>query len=427
MSLVSETSFTSRLADIGGVTTRDRDVDKFNELVESLREFHTQQIPDLQSDWKETLVRVRASEIVARLQLMWHLRADGPKASNYSKEEALAEYLRLLHQEFKRQQCHAVMQSGVLVIQEGPPPQPLPPSTPARTSSRVAERTDQTLLAAIQELTQQVTALSVGQQKLEARQSKIDKTSQQAPQGRQFTGQFTSVDDIQTAAKLAHQYQQQPRSARLTEALKTRNTLDLDSKDLDTIGDFMDTPLDTQVRARSPFSEPSLLPRFAVHAKEEATRLLEQSMDNASKRRKFASAAEFHRGLKQELAGALRRQDFAQVQLLFNYQIFLSDIRTERGWAAADDYHWRLMAKCGEFDMSQQGCYDPWSYTETSDNFPKTSTKSKNQRPRAPGQRGDKKECSYHGFVSHTTEGCKLLRESPSLKGQRSPTYVPRD
>lgn len=44
------------------------------------------------------------------------------------------------------------------------------------------------------------------------------------------------------------------------------------------------------------------------------------------------------------------------------------------------------MTKCadGQFNMSQRGCYDPWSYKETSEKFPKAA---KNHHSRAPGQR----------------------------------------
>ena len=62
---------------------------------------------------------------------------------------------------------------------------------------------------------------------------------------------------------MAHQFQQQPRARRLDTALKAKQMLDLDDKDVDTIGDFMDAPLDPQVHTRVPFSQPSLLPRFA--------------------------------------------------------------------------------------------------------------------------------------------------------------------
>ena len=147
---------------------------------------------------------------------------------------------------------------------------------------------------------------------------------------------------------------------------------------------------------RLPFSQPSLLPRFAVHANEEAVRLLAQSVEGASRRRKFASPVDFHRVLRQELTSAILHQKFDHVRLLFDYQVFLGDIRAERGWTAADDYHWRLMTKCadGQFDMTMQGCYDPWSYNEMSEKFPRAA-KPKNRQPRAPGQKG-KKECSYH-------------------------------
>ena len=56
MSLISDPTFSGQLAEIGGVTVRERDVDKFNRLVKSLHDFHAQQIPDRQSNWKEDLV-----------------------------------------------------------------------------------------------------------------------------------------------------------------------------------------------------------------------------------------------------------------------------------------------------------------------------------------------------------------------------------
>jgi hypothetical protein len=311
MSLTSEHSFSTQLAEIGGVKVRDDDFETFKRLVEKLHNFHIERIPKIQSGWKVELLSSRASELVARLQLMRHLREDEVMASNLKKEAALGEYLRLLHTEYELPQCHATTtKAGALDIQGGPQTSTEPPAaqvaSPVRHSSRV--KTDSALLAAIQALTRQVADLAAGQQKLENRQSKLDKVQQQDSQERQFA----NLEDIQTAAKVVHQFQQKPRPVRLSHALRNKQSLDLDAKDMKTIDDFMDTPLDSQVRARAPFLEPSLLPRFAVHAKEEAARLLAQSVDSVARSRKFQSAAEFHRGLKQEMAGAISRQDIAE-------------------------------------------------------------------------------------------------------------------
>ena len=190
MSLKSEHTFSSQLSEVGGISVRDRDPGVFDKLVRSLHDFHVQQIPRLGSGWKEELVALKAAELVTRLQLMRHLRKDGATASSLKKEDALAEYLRLLHQEYKLTQCRAVTEAGSLVIQEGPPPQP-PQLThtprPTRDSSaRVAERTDQALLAALQALTKQVSDLAAGQRKLEERQSEMDRVPQTVPQEPRF-------------------------------------------------------------------------------------------------------------------------------------------------------------------------------------------------------------------------------------------------
>ena len=92
----------------------------------------------------------------------------------------------------------------------------------------------------------------------------------------------------------------------------------------------IDNFVDPQVHTSSTFSEPALLPRFAVRAEEEAVRLLAQSVESASRRRKFSSAVDFHRALRRELANAISQQNFEHVKLLFDYQVFLSDIRGER-------------------------------------------------------------------------------------------------
>ena len=202
--------------------------------------------------------------------------------------------------------------------------------------------------------------------------------------------------------------------------LQGSGPLNLSPEDQKTILSFSEAKFDDQVTM--PFSNPAILPRSTVANQDEMHRILLSSVDQASKQRKFKTPEEFHREILKELPKLFATGDFSKVQALVKYIVYINDIRAERGWSAANDYHWLLMGKCqdGVFDFYLGRFYDGECFDQIKEKYSlKIKTKNFNILGASQGQK-QLLHCSYHGAGTHKTEDCKKLQQDPSLKGKQA-------
>ena len=205
----------------------------------------------------------------------------------------------------------------------------------------------------------------------------------------------------------------------MSEVLSDGVALNINREERNYVSNFMSTPIDDKV----PFSNLSLLPTFALHADQEAARIVSQSVENVNRKRKFDKHEDFQREILKELPAAFQSGEYDRVLRLVRYIFFINKLHTDRGWQAANAYHWRLMTKCSDGEWSfSNGHYDPECYEAIKDKF-KAAPSKKNQQ-----QRKDKrfKECSYHGWCDHVTAACKSIEEDPTLAGKRALNYRSR-
>jgi hypothetical protein len=128
------------------------------------------------------------------------------------------------------------------------------------------------------------------------------------------------------------------------------------------------------------------------------------------------------------MMASLLESDLPKFKAHLKYERKLMAMTNERGWAAAEAYHWLLFQRIadGEFDLERDGPFDAECMRELDSKF-KTSrckgacTKAQPTHRASTTTRAKPDDwvapkpgnCSFHGNVAHLTNTCKAAAKAP--------------
>jgi hypothetical protein len=175
----------------------------------------------------------------------------------------------------------------------------------------------------------------------------------------------------------------------------------------------------------------AMLPAHAMQASERSSMVVQHAVEELRKKRTFPTRKDFCRVINKDMLKLIGEGKTEEMAILMKYKDFIWEIECERGWKAADAYHWLVMDALldGDWQLSGQcGWRCPMALDVIRSRYPVGSSGATN----GTGSRGaytpraapmGTKDCPHHGKCDHDKDGCLAIQEDPSKEFTRHPCY----